>query len=65
MKNKALKAKVDPRKSQVVELRFFGSLNLEETAAVLKVPSDTVLRDWKMAKHWLRRELSGKSLDGA
>ena len=58
-------AKVDPRKSQVVELRFFGGLNLEETAAVLKVSSDTVLRDWKMAKNWLRCELSGERLDGA
>jgi RNA polymerase sigma factor (TIGR02999 family) len=58
-------AKVDPRKSQVVELRFFGGLNMEETAEVLKVSSDTVLRDWKMAKNWLRCELSGERLDGA
>lgn len=58
-------AKVDPRKSRVVELRFFGGLNLEETAKVLKVSSDTVLRDWKMAKTWLRFELSGESLNGA
>ena len=58
-------AKVDPRKSQVVELRFFGGLNLEETAEVLKISSDTVLRDWKMAKNWLRCELSGERLDGA
>lgn len=58
-------AKVDPRKSQVVELRFFGGLNLEETAEILKVSSDTVLRDWKMAKSWLRCELSGESLNGA
>jgi RNA polymerase sigma factor (TIGR02999 family) len=65
--DEALKAlaKVDPRKSQVVELRFFGGLNLEETAAVLKVSSDTVLRDWKMARSWLRCELSGERLDGA
>ena len=65
--DEALKAlaKVDPRKSQVVELRFFGGLNLEETAAVLKVSSDTVMRDWKMAKNWLRCELSGERLDGA
>ena len=65
--DEALKAlaKVDPRKSQVVELRFFGGLNLEETAAVLKISSDTVLRDWKMAKNWLRCELSGERLDGA
>ena len=58
-------AKVDLRKSQVVELRFFGGLNVEETAEVLKVSSDTVLRDWKMAKNWLRCELSGDRLDGA
>jgi len=58
-------AKVDPRKSRVVELRFFGGLNMEETAEVLKISSDTVLRDWKMAKNWLRCELSGETLDGA
>lgn len=57
-------AKVDPRKSQVVELHFFGGLNLEETAEVMKVSSDTVQRDWKMAKSWLRCELSGEKLDG-
>lgn len=64
--DEALKAlaKVDPRKSRVVELHFFGGLNLEETAEVLKVSSDTVLRDWKMAKSWLRCELSGEKLDG-
>lgn len=61
---KALAA-LDPRKSQVVELHFFGGLDLEETAQVLKVSSDTVLRDWKLAKSWLRCELSGESLDGA
>jgi RNA polymerase sigma factor (TIGR02999 family) len=58
-------AVMDPRKSQVVELHFFGGLNLEETAEVLKVSSDTVLRDWKLAKSWLRRELSGERPDGA
>ena len=56
---------MDPRKCQVVELRFFGGLNLEETAQVLKISSDTVMRDWKMAKNWLRCELSGERLDGA
>lgn len=50
-------ATVDPRKSQVVELRFFGGLSAEETAEVLKVSPDTVLRDWKLAKAWLLREL--------
>jgi RNA polymerase sigma factor (TIGR02999 family) len=59
---KALAA-LDPRKSQVVELHFFG--DREETAEVLKVSSDTVLRDWKLAKSWLRCELSGESLDGS
>ncbi|HEV2177515.1 MAG TPA: ECF-type sigma factor [Terriglobia bacterium] len=58
-------AAVDPRKSQVVELHFFGGLNLEETAEALEVSSDTVLRDWKLAKSWLRCELSGDKLDGS
>ncbi|HMD98956.1 MAG TPA: sigma-70 family RNA polymerase sigma factor [Terriglobia bacterium] len=61
---KALAA-VDPRKSQVVELRFFGGLSVEETAEVLKVSNETVLRDWRLAKSWLRRELSGEKPDGA
>ena len=51
-------AKVDPRKAQVVELRFFAGLSVEETAAVLKVSPQTVLRDWSMSKTWLARELS-------
>src|SRR5262249_13801421 len=50
-------AVVDPRKSQVVEMRFFGGLSLEETAEALHVSRDTVKRDWKMAKLWLLREL--------
>jgi RNA polymerase sigma factor (TIGR02999 family) len=50
-------AAVDPRKGQVVELRFFGGLSAEETAEVLKVSPDTVLRDWKLAKVWLLREM--------
>jgi RNA polymerase sigma-70 factor (ECF subfamily) len=54
---KALAA-VDPRKGQVVELRFFGGLTVKETAQVLKVSPETVQRDWKLAKSWLRRELS-------
>jgi RNA polymerase sigma-70 factor, ECF subfamily len=49
--------KVDPRKAQVVELRFFAGLSVEETAAVLKVSPQTVLRDWKLSKTWLAREL--------
>jgi RNA polymerase sigma factor (TIGR02999 family) len=50
--------KVDPRKSKVVELRFFGGLSVEETSEVLKVSQDTVLRDWRLAKAWLRREMA-------
>ena len=56
---KALAA-LDPRKSRIVELRFFGGLSAEETAEVLKVSPETVKRDWKLAKVWLLRELSGK-----
>ena len=54
---KALAA-VDPRKSRVVELRFFGGLSIEETAEVLKVSTLTVSRDWRLAKLWLLREMS-------
>lgn len=61
---KALTA-VDQRKSRVVELRFFGGLSVKETAEVLKVSSDTVMRDWKMAKVWLLRELGGDKHHGA
>ena len=50
-------AGVDPRKAQVIELRFFGGLTAEETAQVLKVSPDTVLRDWKLARAWLLAEL--------
>ena len=49
------------RKSQVVELRFFGGLSVEETAEVLKISPETVMRDWKFAKNWLLRELSRKT----
>ncbi|MEJ2007545.1 MAG: sigma-70 family RNA polymerase sigma factor [Acidobacteriota bacterium] len=51
-------AEIDPRKSQVVELRFFGGLSVEETAEALKISPETVMRDWKLAKAWLYRELS-------
>ena len=51
---------IDTRKSQIVELRFFGGLTLEETAEVLKVSSRTVLREWDLAKAWLRRELDAQ-----
>jgi RNA polymerase sigma-70 factor (ECF subfamily) len=52
-------AAVDARKSQVVELRFFGGLSVEECAEALQVSTDTVTRDWKFAKVWLLRELRG------
>jgi len=50
---------VDPRRTQVVELRFFGGLTLEETADVLGVSAETVKRDWRLARLWLLRELKG------
>ena len=49
---------VDERKRQVIELRFFGGLSVQETAEVLKVSPETVLRDWRLAKAWLLREMS-------
>ena len=58
-------AAVDERKSRVVEMRFFGGLSVEETAEVLKVSPDTVMRDWKLAKTWLLRELSRARRHGA
>ena len=57
-------AKIDSRKAQVVELRFFGGLNFEETAEVLKVSSITVRRDWSTARAWLHREMSRGRSDG-
>jgi len=60
-----LLARVDERKSRVVELRFFGGLSVKEAAEVLKVSVDTVMRDWKLAKVWLLRELSGDAAHGA
>ncbi len=58
-------ATVDERKSKVVELRFFGGLSVEETAAVLEVSPETVMRDWRLAKLWLLRELSQGNRRGA
>jgi RNA polymerase sigma factor (sigma-70 family) len=55
---KALAA-FDERKSRVVELRFFGGLSVDETATVLKVSPETVMRDWRLAKAWLQREMRG------
>ena len=51
-------AAIDERKCQVVELRFFAGLSAKETAEVLKVSEETVLRDWKLAKSWLKREMN-------
>lgn len=56
-------AQLDLRKSQIVELRFFGGLSIEETAEVLSVSPGTVMRDWTFAKAWLRREMSSNPLD--
>jgi RNA polymerase sigma factor (TIGR02999 family) len=53
-------SKVDPRKGRVVELRYFAGLTVEETAEVLRISPETAKRDWKMAKAWLLRELSGE-----
>ena len=52
-------ATIDPRKAQIVELKYFGGLTIEETAEVLEVSTPTVERDWQMAKIWLHRELKG------
>ena len=56
-------AQFDERKSRVVELRFFGGLTVDETAAVLKVSADTVHRDWRLAKAWLQTELKARPRD--
>src|SRR5271167_209518 len=61
---KALAA-VDERESKVVELRFFGGLSIKETAEVLKVSVETVMRDWRLAKSWLLRELTEGNQRGA
>jgi RNA polymerase sigma-70 factor (ECF subfamily) len=53
-------ARIDSRKSRVIELRYFGGLSIEETAEVLGVSVDTVKRDWRMARAWLLAELAGK-----
>lgn len=53
-------ATFDPRKAQIVELRYFGGLSVEETAAALAVHPNTILRDWGLAKIWLKREVSAK-----
>ena len=53
-------AKLDPRKSQIIELRFFGGLTIEETAEAMKISPITVTREWRLAKAWLRREMNEK-----
>jgi len=50
-------AKMDPRQAQVVEMRFFGGLSVDETAEVLEISPQSVMRDWKLAKAWLRRDI--------
>jgi DNA-directed RNA polymerase specialized sigma24 family protein len=60
----ALRLERGSRKAQVVELRFFGGLSVEETAEVLKVSPVTVMRDWSTARAWLYREMSGGARDG-
>jgi RNA polymerase sigma-70 factor, ECF subfamily len=63
--NEALErlAKFDPRKSQLIELRCFGGLSVEETAAVLDISDVTVKREWAKAKAWLYREMSGEKAE--
>ena len=51
-------ARVDARKARVIELRFFGGLSVEETAEVLQISAQSVMRDWKLARAWLARELA-------
>ncbi|MEO8259080.1 MAG: sigma-70 family RNA polymerase sigma factor [Acidobacteriota bacterium] len=58
-------ARFDPRKVRVVEMRFFGGLSVDETAAVLGISAVTVMRDWSTAKAWLYRELTGDSGDAS
>jgi RNA polymerase sigma factor (TIGR02999 family) len=53
-------ADMDPRKARVIELRFFGGLSVDETAETLKVSAQTVMRDWKLARAWMMRELRKK-----
>jgi RNA polymerase sigma factor (TIGR02999 family) len=50
-------AQFDPRKAKVIEMRFFGGLSVEETAEVLKISTQSVMRDWKLARAWLMREM--------
>jgi RNA polymerase sigma factor (TIGR02999 family) len=56
---------LDPRKARVIEMRFFGGLSVEETAEALGISPETVMRDWKLARAWLYRELSADQRHGA
>jgi RNA polymerase sigma factor (TIGR02999 family) len=58
-------ARLDARKARVVELRFFGGLSVDETAEVLKISPDSVMRDWRLAKPWLAREVGRGERNGA
>jgi RNA polymerase sigma factor (sigma-70 family) len=51
-------SQMDPRRAQVIELRFFGGLTVDETAQVLKISAQSVMRDWKLARAWLAREIT-------
>lgn len=57
--------RIDPRRAKVIELRFFGGLSVDETADVLQVSPQTVMRDWRLARAWLSRELQGDSCSSA
>jgi RNA polymerase sigma factor (TIGR02999 family) len=65
--NDALEAlvRLDPRKARVIELRFFGGLTVDETAEVLKISRESVMRDWRLAKPWLAREVARGERHGA
>jgi len=56
--------RIDPRKMRIVEMRFFGGLSVEETAEVLRLSTITIKREWRSAKAWLYRELTGVTSDG-
>ena len=56
-------AQIDPRKSRIIELRFFGGLSIEETAEIMKIAPVTVTREWRAARAWLRREMSSNESD--
>lgn len=56
-------ARIDPRKSQLVELRFFGGLSVEETAEVMAISPTTVMREWRAVKAWLHHSISNKESD--